>query len=41
MITCEIEAYEERRLACFDITGVYINPLTDEEVIIILKGPLE
>ena len=40
IITCSIEAYEERELACFGITGEYLQTLNDKEVIILIKGPL-
>ena len=40
MTTCEIQAHEEQEGAYFDTPGAYLHTLTDEEVIILLKGPL-
>ena len=40
MITAAIEAHEGRHVKCFDIPGVYLHKLFDEEVLMLLKGPL-
>ena len=40
MITGAIEAHEGRDVATFDILGAYLHALSDEEMIMLLKGPL-
>ena len=39
-ITCVVEAHKEQEVALFDIPGAHLHKLTDEEVIIMLKGHL-
>jgi hypothetical protein len=39
-ITAAIEAHEERHVAVLDIPGAYLHTETDEEVIMVLEGPL-
>jgi hypothetical protein len=38
--TAAIEAHEGRRVAVFDIPGAYLHTKTDEDVIMVLEGPL-
>ena len=33
MITCAIEAHEEREVACYDVPCVYLHTMNDKEVI--------
>ena len=40
MITRAIEAHEGRDVATFDIPGAYLHALSDEQTIMLLKGPL-
>ena len=38
--TCAIKAHKKLNVACIDIPGAYLHALTDEEVTMLLKGPL-
>ena len=40
MVKSAIEANDKRRVACIDIPGAYLNVITDEEEIMLLRGPL-
>ena len=40
MITSAIEAHEERDVAVIDLPGAYLHAMSDEEVLMLLKGPL-
>ena len=40
MIRSAIEAHEKRHVACIDMLGAYLHALTDEEEIMLLRGPL-
>ena len=40
MITIDIEAHNKCHVACIDIPGAYLNVITDEEEIMLLRGPL-
>ena len=40
MITGAIEAHEGQDIATFDIPGAYLHALSDEQTIMLLKGPL-
>ena len=35
-----MEAHEERDVAIIDIPGAFLHALTDEEIYMILRGPL-
>jgi hypothetical protein len=39
-LTAIIEAKEERDVACFDIPGAFLHAETNEDVTMLLKGPL-
>ena len=41
MITYAIKAHEEHDVAIIDIPGAFWNALTDEEIYMLLCGPLE
>ena len=41
MITSAIEAHEERDVAIIDIPGAFLHALTDEEIYMLIRGPLE
>lgn len=40
MITCTIEAHENRDVATIDIPGAYLHTETDEQVVMVLRGKL-
>ena len=40
MITCAIEAHQKSNVACIDIPGAFLHAMTDEEIIMLLRGPL-
>ena len=40
MITSAIKAHEERNVAIIDIPGTFLHALTDEEIYMLLRGPL-
>ena len=40
MITCAIEAHLGSDVACIDVPGAFLHAKTDEEILILLKGPL-
>ena len=40
MISCAIEAHQRSDVACIDIPGAFLHAMTDEEIIMLLRGPL-
>ena len=40
MITSAIESHKERDVAIIDIPGAFLHALTDEEIYMLLHGPL-
>ena len=40
MITCAIEAHQRSDVACVDIPGAFLHDATNEEIVMLLKGPL-
>ena len=40
MITCAIEAHLGSDVACIDVPGAFLHAKTDEEILMLLKGPL-
>ena len=40
MITCATEAHEKSDVACIGIPGALLNAMMDEEIIMLLRGPL-
>ena len=41
MIMCAIKAHSGSDLACIDVTGVFLYAMTEEDIFMLLKIPLE